>query len=123
MPPSSYSNLTTSPHNDYPKNIDVDSDFFDPLFFAFSEEEVKRTAPFRPVGVEQIDSEPLNSLQESLVKPDDNLIALDQLKLAQRAVKEGNPKYSLELCSKAMHLLRYHADLFSCVGDAYISQC
>lgn len=100
---------------------DDDSDFFDPLFHAFSEEEVKRTAPFRPVGVQATTSQSLSNLQESLVKPDNNLVALDQLELAQRAITEGNPKYALELCSKATPELRHHAELFSCVGDAYIS--
>ena len=100
---------------------DDDTDFFDPLFHAFSEEEVKRTAPFRPVGVQATESQSLSNLQESLLKPENNLVALDQLKLAQRAVSERNPKYALELCSKATHDLSHHAELFSCVGDAYIS--
>ena len=63
----------------------------------------------------------MSNLQESLLKPENNLVALDQLKLAQRAVSERNPKYALELCSKATHDLSHHAELFSCVGDAYIS--
>ena len=98
-----------------------DSDFYDPLFYAFSEDEVKRTAPFRPSTDKSPKSKSLDNLKQNLIPADNSRIALDQLKLAEKAVAEGNPKFALELCSKISQLLPAHAEVFSCVGDAYIS--
>lgn len=97
------------------------SAYFDPLLFAFTEEEVRRTAPFRPVPSDNR-SGALAALANSFPSQDRNAVAADQLNLASRAVREGNPSFALEACSYALSGLDTNSELYSCVGDAYLSQ-
>lgn len=96
--------------------------YFDPLMFAFAEDEVNRTAPFRPSLRSEIRSGALGQLEQSLPKKDLNAVAADQLSLAFRAVKEGNPSFALETCTHALTSLEKNSELYSCVADAYLSQ-
>ena len=110
---------TSSPADQLP--IDSNSDFSDPLFFAFSKEEVERTAPFRPVASSGQFSDSIQELQTNLPPSNPSQAASDQIKLAYLSISEGNPQFALKLCTQAYPSLRNKSELFSCAGDAYIS--
>ena len=96
-------------------------DYVDPLLFAFTEEEVTRTAPFRPVGLNTGDAKSTKALQSAMKSPDLHLLAADQLSLAQKAILEKNPSFALKLCTKAHMHIQHRAELYSTLGDAYIA--
>lgn len=96
--------------------------YFDPLLFAFTEDEVKRTAPFRPSTSVDIKSGTLKDLKNSFPSQDLNAVAADQLNLAIRAVSDNNPSFALQTCSHALLGLEKNPELYSCVADAYLSQ-
>ena len=96
-------------------------DYIDPLLFAFTEEEVKRTAPFRPFEISSGSSNSTVALQAAMKMPDLHLLAADQLALAQKAILENNPSFALKLCTQAHIYIQHRAELYSTLGDAYIA--
>lgn len=103
------------------KSQKTSSSYFDPLLFAFTVDEVKRTAPFRP-SLSKLKSGALAELEDAMPLQDQNAVAADQLNLAFRAVKDGNPSFALETCTHALTALSNNSELYSCVADAYLSQ-
>ena len=99
--------------NDAPHN------FYDPLLFAFSKEEVERTAPFRPTS--GLNSKSISDLKSKLPIPKSSQIASDQMKLVYQAISDNNAEFALKLCTQAYSVVADKSQLFSCVGDAYVS--
>ena len=98
---------------------DAVHNFYDPLLFAFSQEEVERTAPFRPTS--GVNSKSISDLKSKLPTPKSSQIASDQIKLAYKAISDNNAEFALKLCTQAYSVISDKSQLFSCVGDAYIS--
>ena len=115
---SSENNNTISAGLDVAMHDSADN-FYDPLLFAFSQEEVKRTAPFRPTSGDN--SKSISDLKSKLPVPDTSRVASDQIKLAYQAISDNNAEFALKLCTQAYSVIADKSQLFSCVGDAYIS--
>ena len=88
----------------------------DPLMLAFSEEEVKLAGGVANGSRSSAGSQVAQSLQD----PQQQQMAAEQLELADRAVKEGNNAFALQLCGQALAGIGANAKLYITASDAYI---
>ena len=89
----------------------------DPLMLAFSEEEVALA------GGAAINAQPATTpsqLAGDLPEPQQAAMAAEQLQLAQQALRDGNPTFSLQLCSHALSVLGPTQAVYVNASDAYI---
>jgi uncharacterized protein HemY len=93
----------------------------DPLMLAFAEEEVRHAKPKNPRPKAKVEADAATrSLEESLPTPDAGAMAAEQLRLAARAIAEGDPAFALQLCGQALASLGANAGVYVNAADAYI---
>jgi len=83
----------------------------DPLLLAFEPEEVKKFGRLTKSS----------KVKKALPESDQSKVSLDQLKLAQRAIVENEPRQALRLCSQALRILGPNPQVYSVAADAFIS--
>ena len=49
-------------------------------------------------------------------------VALDKLRVAEKAIAEGKPDFALELCSEILQVCGSIPAIYDCVGDSYIQK-
>ena len=89
----------------------------DPLMLAFAEEEVSQAGA---VNFTKPASQSAAALASRLPDPDQAAVAVDQLKLAARAIQENNAAFALQLVSQAALSLGAQAAVYVNAADAYI---
>ena len=83
----------------------------DPLLLAFEPDEVKNYGRLTKPS----------AIKEELPVSDRSKVSLDQLKLAERAIAEDEPRQALRLCTEAFKSLGPNSQIYSIAADAYIS--
>lgn len=90
---------------------------FDPLAKAFAEEEVRLHGRIK---MNVSGQEP--TISDQLPTVDDKNIALEKLRLAEKAIKENNPDFALQLCSEVYSTNGGLPAVYDCVGDALVQK-
>ena len=89
----------------------------DPLLLAFSEEEVRHSGLRKSSAVDPAAAK----LVDSLPKPEERSVALEQLEQATDAVSQKQFTLALQLCSQVHRVLGAYAPLYDCVSDIYLN--
>ena len=89
----------------------------DPLLMAFSEEEVSLSG----LRKQAKPSSGAAALLEDLPDADTRAMALEQLEQANRAVKDQQFAFALQLCSQVLRVLGSHPPVYDCASDAYLN--
>ena len=91
----------------------------DPLSMAFAEEEVRLHGRMKakPPSVQSS-----QSLSKNLPSTDNNKIAIDKLRVAEKAIAENNSDFALQLCSEALSIAGPLPAIYDCAADAYIQK-
>jgi Flp pilus assembly protein TadD len=89
----------------------------DPLMLAFTEEEVQRPEKKKPAPRPDTAT---RLLETALPLPDAGEMGAEQLKLAARAVAQGDPNFALQLCGQSLAGLGANAGVYVNAADAYI---
>lgn len=95
-------------------------EFANPLLLAFSQEEVRQSAPLLSPKLSNRDSK--SKIAESLPAIQDHQLASDQLKIAQQAVLDHRYDFALQLCSQVKHIFPDSSLVYECASDAYIAK-
>ena len=91
----------------------------DPLSMAFAEEEVRLHGRMKAKPPSVRSSQ---SLSENLPSTDNNKIAIDKLRVAEKAIAENNSDFALQLCSEALSISGPLPAIYDCAADAYIQK-
>jgi Flp pilus assembly protein TadD len=91
----------------------------DPLMLAFADEEVRRGVHAKKKPAAQPDTAS-RLLETALPLPEIDEMGAEQLKLATRAIAEGDPTFALQLCGQALASLGANAGVYLNAADAYI---
>ncbi len=91
----------------------------DPLSMAFAEEEVRLHGRMKS---DSSDSGSSKSVSDNLPSIDQKTIAVEKLRLAEKAISENNSDFALQLCSEALSVAGPLAAIYDCAGDAYIQK-
>ena len=95
-------------------------EFGNPLLLAFSQEEVRESAPLLKQISNSSDSK--STIAKSLPAIHDHQLATDQLKIAQQAVVDQRYDFALQLCSQVKHIFPDSSLIYECASDAYIAK-
>ena len=91
---------------------------FDPLMLAFTDEEVKN---FSRLTQPKVTHKSAAKLAKEIPEVNSQILASEQLKLAQQSIIDRNYEFCLELCSKVLKAIGPNEAVYDCAADAYIA--